>query len=86
MTLVSKKKIARSVVLTVSALTLSQCLYAQSIPFRVETGLFDLKNQTTCGLERPEGLLNKDVYVPGQHEDAIIANPFFLIWYHFPPL
>ena len=64
MTLVSKKKIARSVVLTVSALTLSQCLYAQSIPFRVETGLFDLKNQITCGLERPEGLLNKDVYIP----------------------
>lgn len=64
MTLVSKKKIVRSVVLMVSALTLCNVMYAQGSPFSISSGLFDLTNQNTCELSRPEGLLNKDVYIP----------------------
>lgn len=48
----------------VSALTLCNVVKAQGNPFGIAVGLFDLNNQNTCGLERPEGLFNKDVYIP----------------------
>ena len=64
MLVISKIVLSRSVVLIVSALTLSLAAHAQGVPFSVSTGLFDLTDQNTAGLQRPEGLQNVDVYVP----------------------
>ena len=64
MLVISKLRFVKSVVLMVSALTLCVTAEAQNSPFSTDARLFDLTNQNTCGLERPEDLLNKEVYIP----------------------
>lgn len=86
------KLVIGSVVLTMSALTLCNEAYAQTAPFRITTGLFDLNNQNTAGLENPQGLQNVDVYIPTDNTDhysnqvmmAAFKGVIHMMWQNSP--
>ena len=85
-------KLLKTLCTTIACAVFSGVVEAQQAPFTIKEGLFDLTDQNTAGLEKPEGLLNVEVFVPTDDTDhysnqammAAFKGVLHLMWQNSP--